>query len=179
MSAPLQKSKHNWALTAFPQIAALFVAVVFLLILHLRSSQLNTALDRWEARTFSKYRMVAHFRGEHECSAEYIVEGGGITPITSSLSPGTGCGAERTIPELFHTISDPEPDCFPKGIRCFTSIILGAEYDPLLGYPKRLRVLHPIYSDRLKRPVPLIGWKRLTIGFRVYEFTVESLTPLP
>lgn len=56
---------------------------------------------------------------------------------------------------------------------------MGAEYDPLLGYPKRLHVYHPIYSDYLEHPVPLIGWTRLTIGFSDYEFTVESLTPLP
>lgn len=179
MTAATHTSKRKLSWTAFLAIAALFFAVVCLLVLHLRSSQLNAAQNRWKARSFDRYRMVTHFQGDRECSAEYMVEGDDITSITSSPGPGTSCGAERTIPELFHTISDPQPECFPTGIHCFKNIVMGAEYDPLLGYPKRIHVYHPIYSDYLTHPVPLIGWRRLTIGFSDYEFTVESLTPLP
>jgi hypothetical protein len=141
---------------------------------------LAAAQRRWEARPFSRYRMVIETQAFGSCRYEVEIHDEQVTAILqrSCLSPAP------TVTDLFQLIRQhiDEGSCGPNGCACDGPIGAEVIYDPQLGYPRELLVrpqpqLRWRYPNYWKRVLfgggcTLIGW----IGQRT---TVLSLTPMP
>lgn len=145
---------------------------------------LEQARRRWAARPFDAYRLEVEQRLGTSC--RYVIE---VRDERITSVPFNTCSQLiwwRDMPvlpvdALFTRLASAAGSCGPAGCRCDGVVLLAAEYDPRLGYPRSARLsasralawLRPDAWQDLARP------RACPASYVGLELTVVGLTPLP
>jgi Family of unknown function (DUF6174) len=147
--------------------------------------ELEQARQRWEARPFRNYRIEVEQRLGTSCRYAVEVRDERITSVTyNSCSQLIWWRDLPVLPmgALFTRLATAAGTCGPDGCRCDGVVLLAADYDPALGYPRTaqlraeptMRWLHPAYWRELASPP-----RPCSRSYVELDLKVVSLTPLP
>jgi hypothetical protein len=134
--------------------------------------ELDTVRAKWEARTFTRYRLVIETTSLRDCREDVEVKDEVVTTIFEN-----SCGATRTITDLFNYVESTitSRECGPNGCECDGVISVEAAYHPQLGYPLSMHTY--LKKDWTTAPYPLGPFGCLLIGRSLPDDTI-TLTPL-
>lgn len=176
----------NLALLALALLALAIVALLGGALWRVQGPRLalEQARERWERRPFDAYRLEVEQRLGTSC--RYVIE---VRDERITSVPFNTCSQLiwwRDLPVLpvgaiFALLGSSAGRCGPAGCRCDGVVLLAAEYDPRLGYPRSARLsasrtlawLRPDAWPDLARP------RACPASYVGLELTVVGLTPLP
>jgi hypothetical protein len=178
------RKRPRWPAIALLLGLGLCAAASFALTLApARGAELRRARARWDARPFTRYRLVTeHSGGLATCRQDVEVARERVAAVIAN-----DCAREPlTVANLFLDIERYELTiggrCGPNGCGCDGPIAVEARFDDQLGYP----TLFQVRSQPEQRWRYLDYWRRqiggggcTLVGFGGPSIRVISLTPLP
>jgi len=145
-------------------------------------TDLQRARSRWEARPFSRYRLVTeHAGGLATCGQDVEIDRELVVAVFANTCAREPITVENVFLDIERYDLTIDGQCGPNGCACDGPIAVEARFDPALGYP----TLFQVRSESERRWQYLEFWKRLLIGgctpvgFGGPSITVVALTPMP